>query len=231
MQENTLCYELAQKLIYGIGNKLKTVREYYGLKIEQLSEMSAVDENTINFMEMHRIELMTPDLCKIADSLCVDAELLLDNSTLLEKKEEMLLDNIFFQIKSIEDKKGLEEQILNWLAIVLCKKKQEWLENRRNSVDVLCALQRKEEASKRGRRRDEKYAPFREYFRNLQKQKILEYQKQGRKLSANAFANWFMNHFPTDVEVPYCQTNMKNKLIQLAQTNNREFKNTFECKS
>jgi len=231
MQEKTISYELLQNLIYIVGNKLKTVREHQSLTIEQLAEMSGIDRERISSMEEHKIELLDADLCKIAEVLGIDGELLLDNSMLLDKQEERLFNNIFSQIKSPEDKKGLQEQILNWFSIVLYNKRQEWQNSRQDSIDILCSLQRKQNARERGQNRDKKYAPFREYFRNLQQQKFWEYQKQGKNMTANGFVLWFMAHLPTDIEIPYCQSNLKSKLIQLAQANNREFKKAFECKS
>ena len=231
MQEKVINYELLQKLVFGVGNKLKTVREHRGLSIEKLAEKSAVGKEHIAFMETHKIELLDSDLCKIAEVLGIDEGLLLDNSMLLTKQEEVLFNNIFSQIKSSEDKRYLQEQILNWLSIVLYGRRQEWQNTRQNSVDILCLLQRKQDALKRSQNRDKKYAPFREYFKNLQRQKFLEYQKQGKNMSANGFVVWFMEHLPEDISIPYRQSNLKNKLTQLAQANNREFKKAFECKS
>ncbi|MBR5482455.1 MAG: hypothetical protein IKV11_00145, partial [Alphaproteobacteria bacterium] len=80
-------------------------------------------------------------------------------------------------------------------------------------------------AIKRGYARDKKYAPFREYFKQLQRERFIIYQKQGKIMSANGFVLWFLNNQPKDMEIPYSRSNLKNKLIQLAQKNNREFKN------
>jgi transcriptional regulator with XRE-family HTH domain len=231
MQDYISNYGLAQQLVYSEGNKLKTVREYLGFTMAQLAELSGIDEDRIRSIEDDKIELLGLDVCKLAATLGIAEELLVDNSMLLDRTENMLLHNILAWVNLPEDKQVLQCRILNWLAIVLYNRRQEWQEYRRDLSEILHALYRKQDAAQRGKSRDKKYAPFRAYFSNLQKQQFMEMQKQGKKLSANAFVGWFLNHVPDDIEIPYCQTNQKNKLIQLAQANNRELKKAFACKS
>ena len=118
----------------------------------------------------------------------------------------------------------LQPKILAWAKDLLTEERKAWGEMRENSVDVLCQMERKEEAIKRGKARDKRYAPFREYFKNLQQQKFCDYQKQGKKLSANGFVKWFLEHQPIGIEIPYRRSNLTSKLIQLAQANAKEFK-------
>ena len=118
----------------------------------------------------------------------------------------------------------LQPKILAWAKDLLMEERKAWGEMRENSVDVLCQMERKEEAIKRGKARDKRYAPFREYFKNLQQQKFCDYQKQGKKLSANGFVKWFLEHQPKGIEIPYRRSNLTSKLIQLAQANAKEFK-------
>lgn len=120
--------------------------------------------------------------------------------------------------------KELQPVILSWATEMLTEARKDWGEMRENSVDVLCRMERKEEAIKRGKARDKRYAPFREYFKNLQQQKFCDYQKQGKKLSANGFVKWFLEHQPKGIEIPYRRSNLTSKLIQLAQANAKEFK-------
>jgi transcriptional regulator with XRE-family HTH domain len=231
MQDYINNYGLAQRLVYSEGNKLKTVREYLGFTMAQLAELSGIDEDRIRSIEENKIELLGLDVCKLAATLGIAEELLVDNSMLLDRKENMLLHNILALVNLPEDQEILQCRILNWLAIVLYNRRQEWQEYRRDFSEILYALYRKQDAAQRGKIRDKKYAPFRTYFSNLQKQQFEEMQKQGKKLSANAFVCWFLSHIPDDIEIPYCKTNQKNKLIQLAQANNRELKKAFACKS
>lgn len=118
----------------------------------------------------------------------------------------------------------LQPEILAWAKDLLVEERKAWGKMRENSVSILCRMERKEAAIKRGKARDKRYAPFREYFKNLQQQKFCDYQKQGKKLSANGFVKWFLEHEPIDIEIPYRQSNLSSKLIQLAQANAREFK-------
>ena len=48
-------------------------------------------------------------------------------------------------------------------------------------------------------------------------------------MSANGFVTWFLACHQKDIEILYRSSSLKNKLIQLAQVNNREFKKAFEC--
>lgn len=40
----------------------------------------------------------------------------------------------------------------------------------------------------------------------------------------NYFAMWYLTHKSEDMPIPYVKQNIANKLVQLAQNNNREFK-------
>lgn len=123
----------------------------------------------------------------------------------------------------------LQQQILNWAADMLTEAREEWGALHATTIDAVITEDRKTQAKKRGKARDNKYAPFRKYFKNLQQQRFNEYYKQGQKMSANSFVTWFLAYNQTDIEIPYRQSNLKSKLIQLAQANNREFIKAFEC--
>ena len=122
----------------------------------------------------------------------------------------------------------LQKQILNWAADMLLEAREEWGELHVITIDTVVTEDRKAQAKKRCKARDNKYAPFREYFKNLQQKRFNEYQKVGQKLSANRFVEWFLENTAENIKIPYRKSNMKNKLIQLAQITNREFKKAFE---
>lgn len=100
----------------------------------------------------------------------------------------------------------------------------DWSDLHNTVLDAVITCDRKQEALKRGKARDNKYAPFREYFRNLQEQKFIEYQKSGKKMTANSFVAWFLENIPDEIIIPYKESNQYHKLIRLAEENNREFK-------
>ena len=83
---------------------------------------------------------------------------------------------------------------------------------------------RKSQAKKRGKARDNKYAPFRKYFKNLQQQKFIEFKNAGLVLKASEFLYWFLENKTEEIVIPYKKSNQYYKLIGLAQDNNREFK-------
>lgn len=141
------------------------------------------------------------------------------------------LDRIFISHHQQCNLNILKQQIIDWMAMVLSEERENWSELKENLVQTLYSLDKKAEAVKRAKARDEKYAPFRAEFKQTQYKQFLKYQKSGKKLTANAFVLWFLKYKTKSIKIPYCETNQKNKLIQLAQANNREFKKAFECRS
>lgn len=138
-------------------------------------------------------------------------------------------DSMCLHTPKLRQDSDLQQQILNWAADLLTEAREEWGALHATTIDAVITEDRKTQAKKRGKARDNKYAPFREYFKNLQQQRFNEYYKQGQKMSANSFVTWFLAYNQTDIEIPYRQSNLKSKLIQLAQANNREFIKAFEC--
>jgi len=43
-------------------------------------------------------------------------------------------------------------------------------------------------------------------------------------MTANGFVGWFLENIPDEVTIPYKPSNQYNKLIKLAEENNRELK-------
>ena len=138
---------------------------------------------------------------------------------------ERKLAHLFRKSPLLKQNVELQQQIILWAKEMLKEARKEWNEIRVISVESIIYCNSKKEAIKRGYARDKKYAPFREYFKQLQRERFIIYQKQGKIMSANGFVLWFLNNQPKDMEIPYSRSNLKNKLIQLAQKNNREFKN------
>lgn len=140
----------------------------------------------------------------------------------LRKFDEMCLHN-----ESLHQNKEFQQQILSWTADTLTEAREDWGEIHATTIEAIVTEDRKAQAKKRGEARDNKYAPFREYFKNLQQKRFNEYQKAGQRLSANRFVEWFLENLPENIKIPYRESNLKNKLTQLAQNNNREFKKSF----
>ncbi|MCQ2735489.1 MAG: hypothetical protein MJ212_06055 [Alphaproteobacteria bacterium] len=140
----------------------------------------------------------------------------------LRKFDAMCLKN-----EKLHQNKELQQQILSWAAELLKEAREDWGNLHATTFEAIIAEDRKAQAQKRGKARDNKYAPFREYFKKVQKEKFMEYKKAGQKLTANRFVEWFLENTAENIEIPYRQSNLKNKLIQLAQINNCEFKKSF----
>jgi len=120
--------------------------------------------------------------------------------------------------------KELQPAILSWATEMLTEARKDWSDMRATSIETIISLDRKALAVKRGKARDKRYISFREYFKKIQQKKFIEYQKQGKVLTASAFVRYFLKKQAKTVDIPYKNTNLENKLNQLAQANNREFK-------
>lgn len=136
-------------------------------------------------------------------------------------------DAICLHNEYLHQNKELQKQILNWAADMLLEAREEWGELHVITIDAVVSEDRKAQAKKRGKARDNKYTPFREYFKQVQRKKFIEYKKAGQKLTANRYVEWFLENLSENVVIPYRESNIKNKLIQLAQQNNLELKKAF----
>lgn len=147
-----------------------------------------------------------------------------DDNYMLSNRHIRLLDIIFKQNYKQCSPANFEKLVLNWASTVLSDERKEWEQNRAISAQVLYHLEKKSDAIKRAKCRDNKYAPFREHFKEVQKNKFLEFRNAGKQLKANYFVSWFLANEAQNVNIPYVEANKINKLTQLAQANNREFK-------
>ena len=121
----------------------------------------------------------------------------------------------------------LQPEILAWAKDLLMEERKQWGEMRAMSIKTIIFYDRKAEAIRKASIKDEKYIPFRNLFKKLQHKKFIEYQKQGKMLTARAFVRYFLKSKAKSVDIPYKNTNLENKLNQLAQANNREFKKAY----
>ncbi len=120
--------------------------------------------------------------------------------------------------------KELQPIILSWAKEMLAEERKTWEEIRATSIEAIISYDRKAEARRKASIKDEKYISFREYFKKLQHKKFIDYQKQGKVLTASAFVRYFLKNKAKLKDIPYKNTNLENKLRSLAQANNREFK-------
>ena len=224
MNNSNLSSELAKCLIFSNGNKVKNLRMLKKLTLKELAKSANISEESLKSFECQKIELIDTDLTQIADALNIDVELLLDSSMSMDNQDMHWLKNILQNHKTEINFSQLQSQIMNLINIILYKNRKKWSEIRKDSISVLCKCERKNCAHKARKLRDEKYAPFRDYFKKIQYEKFMQYHHNGKILSANFFAMWYLAHKSEDMPIPYIKQNIVNKLIQLAQKNNREFK-------
>lgn len=139
------------------------------------------------------------------------------------------LDGIILHNEALLKNKELQQKLVNWAQDMLTEARKEWESMRTISIDAIISCDRKSEAKRKASLKDAKYAPFREYFKKLQKEKYDEALQKGCKPTAIGFVNWFLSQEHHNIAIPYVEQNHKNKLTQLAQTNLKELKKASAC--
>ena len=146
--------------------------------------------------------------------------------TALRKFDEMCLHN-----HKLQQDKEMQQQILSWAADMLIEDREHWSELRNDTIESIIECHARSEAKRKSDIKDQKYAPFREYFKKVQQEQFAIALQNGYKLTANSFVDWFLVNKANDMKIPYVEQNQKNKLRQLAQQNNREFKKLWHDKA
>ena len=221
-------HRLWEEYILNTGNKIAFFRKFKKMSLETLATKTKIPLKTLETMENSSLELITPEISKLAAYFKVEPELLLSASSVIEVDKLRLLDFILRKFNQNQDIKSLQSQITNWIILTITDEIRHWQDSRKESVEALCKINRSQEAQKRAQSRDKKYAPFREYFKKIQRQRFNKYMKLGKKMTANGFVLWFIKNKAAKISIPYRQSNWESKLNQLAQANNREFKKAFE---
>ena len=221
-------HSLWEEYILNTGNKIAFFRKFKKMSLETLAAKTKIPIKTLETMENSSLELITPEISKLAAYFKVEPELLLSASSVIEIDKLRLLDFILRKFNQNQDIKSLQSQITNWIILTITDEIRHWQDSRKESVEALCKINRSQEAQKRAQSRDKKYAPFREYFKKIQRQRFNKYMKLGKKMTANGFVLWFIKNKAAKISIPYRQSNWQSKLNQLAQANNREFKKALE---
>ena len=144
----------------------------------------------------------------------------------LRKFDVMCLHNEYLHLI-----KEMQQQILSWAADMLKEARAEWSERRNDTIESIIECHVRSEAKRKSDIKDQKYAPFREYFKKVQREQFDIALQNGYKLTANSFVEWFLANKADKIQIPYVKQNQKNKLRQLVQQNNREFKKLLHDKA
>ena len=131
----------------------------------------------------------------------------------------------------LRQNRELQQQILSWAAEMLKEARAEWSERRNDTIESIIECHTRSEAKRKSDIKDQKYAPFREYLKKVQREQFDIALQNGYKLTANSFVEWFLTNKANEMQIPYLEQNQKNKLRQLAQQNNREFKKLLHDKA
>ena len=124
----------------------------------------------------------------------------------------------------LQQNQEVQQKILSWAVDMLNEARDNWGEIHTTTIDAVIKTHYKINARKGAIIRDKKYTEFRKTFAKLQKEKYETAIQNGKKLTANGFVEWFLTNKADNMQIPYVKQNQKNKLRQLAQQNNREFK-------
>ncbi|MBO6290329.1 MAG: hypothetical protein J6N45_08410 [Alphaproteobacteria bacterium] len=144
----------------------------------------------------------------------------------LRKFDVMCLHNEYLHLN-----KEMQQQILSWAADMLKEARAEWSERRNDTIESIIECHTRSAAKRKSDIKDQKYAPFREYLKIVQREQFDIALQNGYKLTANSFVEWFLTNKANEMQIPYVEQNQKNKLRQLAQANNREFKKLLHDKA
>ena len=140
-------------------------------------------------------------------------------------------DVMCLHIPKLRQNRELQQQILSWAAEMLKEARAEWSERRNDTIESIIECHTRSEAKRKSDIKDQKYAPFREYLKKVQREQFDIALQNGYKLTANSFVEWFLTNKANEMQIPYLEQNQKNKLRQLAQQNNREFKKLLHDKA
>ncbi|MBP3545856.1 MAG: hypothetical protein J6K16_01835, partial [Alphaproteobacteria bacterium] len=146
----------------------------------------------------------------------------MDYKEILPPKALRKFDAMCLKNEKLHQNKELQLQILSWAADTLEEARAEWSERRNDTIESVIECHTRSEAKRKSDIKDQKYAPFREYLKKVQREQFDIALQNGYKLTANSFVEWFLANKANEIQIPYVEQNQKNKLRQLAQQNNRE---------
>ena len=155
----------------------------------------------------------------------------MDYKEILPPKALRKFDAMCLKNEKLHQNKELQLQILSWAADTLEEARAEWSERRNDTIESVIECHTRSEAKRKSDIKDQKYAPFREYLKKVQREQFDIALQNGYKLTANSFVEWFLATKANEIQIPYVEQNKKNKLRQLAQQNNREFKKLLHDKA
>ncbi len=157
---------------------------------------------------------------------------MVDNlEALMPFKSVRKLANFLRAEPTLNQNKELQNKIISVIQEILVDARTEWCKKRAVSIDAVIKVHQRSKASKGAMSRDSKYKKFREKFADVQKDYFMKAHQNNQNLTANSFVDWFLINKPREMTIPYVEHNQKNKLRQLAQANNREFKKLLLGKS
>ena len=122
----------------------------------------------------------------------------------LRKFDVMCLHNEY-----LHENKELRQQILSWAADILKEARAEWSERRNDTIESVIECHTRSEAKRKSDIKDQKYAPFREYLKKVQREQFDIALQNGYKMTANSFVEWFLANKANEMQIPYVEQNQK----------------------
>lgn len=90
----------------------------------------------------------------------------------LPLKAARKLNLLILQNEALAKNKSLQEKIIAWSLDMLEEARADWSDMHNSVLDAVITCDRRKEAIKRGKARDNRYAPFRKYFRNCKSKSL-----------------------------------------------------------
>lgn len=106
---------------FGQWKQSSKFKDAQKLTPEGLAKSADVSEESLKSIECQKIELINTDLTKIANTLNVDVELLLDSSMSIDNQDMYWLRHILQNHKTEINFSQLQAQIVNLINIILYK--------------------------------------------------------------------------------------------------------------
>ena len=108
----------------------------------------------------------------------------------LRKFDVMCLHNEY-----LHENKELRQQILSWAADMLKEARAEWSERRNVTIESIIECHMRSEAKRKSDIKDQKYVPFREYLKKVQREQFDIALQNEFSLDENiALAKWLQTY-------------------------------------
>lgn len=112
----------------------------------------------------------------------------MDYKAIIPSKALRKFDAICLHNEYLHQNKELQRQLLDCMADMLTEARKEWGELHKDTIESVIKCHTISEAKRKSVIKDQKYAPFRGYFKQIQQEKYEFALQNGSRLTANSLA-------------------------------------------